>query len=130
MTWTADDTKRTSEALIDAADSIQAYKKKNYDKLPEEQRKSMDEAFGALQDAATLAITKGVEQCLANLKDSANTLIDVMAQTKAKIEVAIEIHQGISLIATLADLGAAIVAKDPAKVLTAVTTLEEKVKKA
>lgn len=128
MTWTADDAKRTSEALINTAKSIQAYKKKNYDKLTEKQRENMDDAFGALQNAATLAITEGVEQCLANLKDSVNTLTDVVAQTKAKIEVVTEIHQGIALIATLAGLGAAIVAKDPAKVLTAVTTLEKEVK--
>ena len=125
MALTVDQARAIADAFLDAANGVDEYLKANYQKISRGEYEFLYESAMTLLRVSTWATTAAVGLAIDAMTDPATKLKNVIDEAKEKIKELQDVDRVIRFVAGLADLGAAIMAKDPNAIVTAVTNLDK-----
>lgn len=107
-----------ADEFLGAAQAVDAYLDKNFNNITRAEYEYLYESFKTLLRASSFATTVAVGLAIDESVASLKPLESVISQAKQAIEKLHKIGQVIRLTASLTDLAAGIVAKDPKAVIS------------
>jgi hypothetical protein len=127
MALTKEEVRAIADALLEAAEKVDAYLDANFQKISREEYDSVNESFKTLVRKSVLVTTEAVGLAIDDLANPANELKVVIDEVKKEITKLQTIGLIISLVAGLADLAASIVARNPDAIIASVINLKNKI---
>lgn len=123
MSLTKSDARKIAKALGDAAQAIDDYLDNNFRKLSREEYEFLNESFKTIQRTSSFITTVAVGLAIKDLQDPVAEMQGVINQAKEKIENLKNVGRVIRFVASLADLAAGIMAKDPNAIVGSVINI-------
>ena len=125
MTITADDARKISDNLLAAVKLIDDYLDANWEKLSRAEYEAIAESQRTILRMSSFIITETVDLSIKQMQDDAGTLKQVTADAQGDLATLNRIGTAIRLVAGLADLATAIVAKDLDAIFKTVKSINE-----
>ncbi|MBN1931543.1 MAG: hypothetical protein JW786_08055 [Desulfobacterales bacterium] len=125
MTLTTEEARTIADAFLEAAQAIDKYLDDNFNQISRAEYEFLSESFKTLMRVSIFTTTTAVGLAIDALEEPVIQLKNVIEQTKEKIEELQAVGRVIRFVAGLADLAAAITAKDPNAIAASVTHLDK-----
>ena len=113
MSITKSDARKIAKALGNAAQAIDDYLDENFRTLAREEYEFLNESFKTIQRTSSFVTTVAVGLAIKDLQDPVTEMQGVIDQAKEKIQNLKNVGRVIRFVASLVDLAAGIMAKDP-----------------
>ena len=125
MALNADGARAVADALLDAATRIDRYLDNNFQTMSRGEYEAISESAKTLLRVATFMTTTAVGLSIEQMQDEATELKAVIEEARDALESLQGIGKAIRVVAGLADLATAIMARDPRGVFRAVDGLHD-----